>query len=406
MKSPPNILVLTYWSLPDALIQTYTLPYLRMIRKRIPGESRIFLLTLEKTRSAGTEPAVKLALKKEGLDWLPEQYYPFGILAMMFWPLVILRLLIHIRKNGIQYIHCWATPAGAIGYVLSILSGAKLIIDSYEPHAEAMVENGTWKSNSLPYRILFALEKLQSKRAIHLIAANGGMRNYANDKYGLQLTNMLVKPACVDLELFHPAATKGMALLKELGLEGKIVGVYAGKLGGIYLDREVFDFLKEAHAFWGDDFRALLLTNHNEAEISAFCATSELPRSVVVARFVPHSEVPTYLGLADFALTPVKPVPTKRFCSPIKDGEYWAMGLPVVITHDISDDSEIIQMHDIGAVLARFDSESLRNAVKKIDSLLKERPGLTNRIRRIAEKHRNFELAEKVYDVIYAQAAS
>src|SRR5262245_38217110 len=33
LKNPGNILALTYWDYRDALIQTYTLPYLRMIRK-------------------------------------------------------------------------------------------------------------------------------------------------------------------------------------------------------------------------------------------------------------------------------------------------------------------------------------------------------------------------------------
>lgn len=406
MKTRSNILVLTYWSLPDALIQTYTLPYVRIIRKRLSAESLIFLLTLEKERDTQRDQRMKLALKEEGIDWLPERYQPFSVLAMMTWLWVLIKLLVHIRRNNIQFIHCWATPAGAIGYVLSLLSGAKLIVDSYEPHAEAMVENGTWKPNSLPYRILLALEKRQTHRAVHLIAANGGMRNYALEKYGIALPNLFVKPACVDLELFRPSVTKETTLLKELGLEGKIVGVYAGKLGGIYLDREVFSFLKEAHSFWGDNFRALLLTNHKEEEIAGFCATCELPRSVIVARFVPHREVPKYLGLADFALTPVKPVPTKRYCSPIKDGEYWAMGLPVVITHDISDDSGIIQSHNIGAVLQRFDGESLRDAIKKIDSLLKEGPPLATRIRGIAVKYRSFQLAERVYDEIYGKAVS
>lgn len=405
MKTASNILVLTYWSFPDALIQTYTLPYLKIIRKRIPRESSIFLLTLEKERSPATEETVRVSLKKEGISWLPEKYHPFSLLAMLVWGWVLIRLLIHIRRNNIGYIHCWATPAGAIGYILSVLSGAKLVIDSYEPHAEAMVENGTWKPNSMPYRILFALEKWQTGRAVHLIAANAGMREYALEKYGYPLPGLLVKPACVDLELFRPVAAKDVALLKDLGLEGKVVGVYAGKLGGIYLDHEVFSFLKEAHSFWGDDFRALLLTNHSEDEISSFCTEAGLPRLVVVARFVPHSEVPRYLGVADFALTPVKPVPTKRFCSPIKDGEYWAMGLPVVITNNISEDSGIIEGNDIGAVLNSFDRESLRNAVKKIDSLLKEGTPLKTRIREIAEKHRSFELAERVYDAVYAKMA-
>ena len=36
---------------------------------------------------------------------------------------------------------CWCMTAGSLGYILSKTSGKNLVIDSYEPHAEAMVEN-------------------------------------------------------------------------------------------------------------------------------------------------------------------------------------------------------------------------------------------------------------------------
>lgn len=59
-------------------------------------------------------------------------------------------------------------PAGALGYVLSKFTGSKLIIDSYEPHAESMVENGTWKKSSLKFKILFWLEKNRAREQIRL----------------------------------------------------------------------------------------------------------------------------------------------------------------------------------------------------------------------------------------------
>ena len=50
-----------------------------------------------------------------------------------------------IKKNKIAAIHPFCTPAGSIGYLLARLSGAALVIDSYEPHATAMVKTGAWK---------------------------------------------------------------------------------------------------------------------------------------------------------------------------------------------------------------------------------------------------------------------
>ena len=107
------------------------------------------------------------------------------------------------------------------------------------------------------------------------------------------------------------------------------------------------------------------------------------------------------MALGDFGICPVKPVPTKQFCTPIKNGEYWAMGLPVVITKNISEDSDIIKLNDIGYVLSELTNEEYMNAVLKIESLLLTKEKLKNKIIEIAIKHRSFEIAEKIYTSIY-----
>lgn len=400
-----NVLILTYWSLDDALIQTYTLPYVRIIKKLVGASATIHLVTLEKHREkmkGESRTRSEQSLGQDGIGWIPLKYHPFGAVALMRWAVDFIRLSFLIARQRVSVVHCWGTPAGAVGFALSLFTARKLVIDSYEPHAEAMVENGTWKRTGLAFRILDALEKLQTKRATVLIAANAGMKNYAAEKYGVRLSEMLVKPACVDLNLFHPRLEKDTSLLKELGLEDKRVAVYAGKFGGIYLDREVFAFFKMASVRWGDQFRVLLLTNQPETEIAGWCAEAQLDRSLIVTRFVPHNEVPRYLGVADFAITPVKPVPTKRYCTPIKDGEYWAMGLPVVIPSGISNDSEIIQNHRIGAVLDRLDETTFSSALDTIGLLLDEpREQLQQRIHEVAIRYRSFSIAEEVYRQVY-----
>ena len=53
-----NILILTQWSFNDALVQTYTLPYVDIIRKIVPTEIKIFVLTAEQGRIALSEEEV------------------------------------------------------------------------------------------------------------------------------------------------------------------------------------------------------------------------------------------------------------------------------------------------------------------------------------------------------------
>lgn len=393
-----NILVITYWSFNFALIQTYTLPYVKIISKNLLKDSNIFLVTLDKTT-----PNIPNELAKNNIKNISFVYHPFGLKGMLMWLKIIFKLTRLIRKEKIDVIHGWCTPASGIGYLLSVLTGRRLIIDSFEPHALPMIEGNTWKKNGLAFKILFKLEKLQLKRASEVICACEGMIEKSKEVYQITKNRYFFKPACVDLNLFSKEKIKNADLIKQYQLEDKITCVYAGKFGGLYLEEETFRFFKVAKDFWGHKFRILILTNHSDEEINNYLEKAAIPKEFVIKKFVAHSEVPIYMGLADFAFSPVKPLPSRRFSTPIKDGEYWALGLPVVITKDISDDSAIIKKYKIGAVLEELNDNAYLKAIKKIDELLKNntRIELFNKIRPIAEKFRNFSIAEKVYKEIY-----
>ncbi|MBD0333194.1 MAG: hypothetical protein ICV66_11110 [Chitinophagaceae bacterium] len=227
------------------------------------------------------------------------------------------------------------------------------------------------------------------------------MKEYALTRFDTQLNELFVKPACVDFNKFHPRE-KNTELLHRYNLKDKIVGVYAGKLGGIYLKKEVFDFIRCCYDFWGDKFRFFMITNASREEIDEEMKRICLPPQIVISKFCFHHEVPEHLSLGDFGINPVKPGPTRRYCTSIKDGEYWATGLPVVITKNISDDSEIIEENGIGAVLNELNNENYIAAIRKINDLLKEpREQLQTRIFKIAQRYRNYSIAEDIYSSIY-----
>lgn len=393
-----NILVLTYWSYNSALIQTYTLPYVKILTKYLSQHYKVILVTLDKDT-----PIISNEIDGFNIINLSFSYKSFGFQGLLMWIKLIFKLFYIIKKENIEIIHTWCTPAGALGYILSELSNKKLIIDSFEPHAIPMIESGTWSKNGLAFKILFNLEKRQLKRASEVICANEAMIKYSKELYKIKKQRYFYKPACVDLNLFSKNKLKSTELLKSLNLEDKIICVYAGKFGGLYLENETFDFFKTAINFWGDKFRVLLLTNHSDKEIYSYLRKANIESKYLVKKFVSHIEIPNYIGLADFAFTPIKPIPSKRFSAPIKNGEYWAMGLPVVITKNISDDSEIIMKYEIGSVLDDLSYNSYLKSIIEIDELLKKftKEELYNKIRPIAEKYRNFSIAEQVYKEIY-----
>ena len=119
-----------------------------------------------------------------------------------------------------------------------------------------MVENQTWSRDGMKYKLLFFLERKLSRHASTIISATEGMHDHALRKYKIDLKYFYVKPACTDFSLFNSSRRKNTALMQELKLTGKTICVYAGKFGGIYLTREVFDFFSEAEKIWGDNFRS------------------------------------------------------------------------------------------------------------------------------------------------------
>jgi hypothetical protein len=396
-----RILVLTYWSFQDALIQTYTLPYLKIMAEN--PHLVIWLVCMQSEArkiSAQSLVAIQESLSQFRIHLIVLNYRPLSLMGYVNTGVNLIKLFYLAIKLKINRIHTWGTPAGSLGYLIAKPLDKKLIIDSYEPHAEATVENGTWKKNGYAYRLLFWMEKLQTHYADAAIAVTEGMRDYAKIKYNKNFDrNFFVKPACVDINLFN-YRLRDSKFRKSLGLTDKIVAVYAGKFGGIYLDAEFFKWLKIAEKYWGDKFRLVLLTSHSESEISRYCDEFGVSTELIYQKFVSHEQVPLYMGLADFALSFYKPVPSKRYCSPIKNGEYWAMGLPIIITKGISDDSDIIKEEGIGYVLQSLKDEEYLNSIKAIEQLVVEQ-NIRERIIGVAKRYRSFEIARNVYRHVY-----
>ena len=400
-----NILLLTTWGYNEGLIQAATLPYLKIIQEANRGI--IYLSTEEKETSAlaGEYLAeVNAALAAYRIVWKPQPYASLGMKKQISTLTTVGKLALFVMAKKISAIHAFCTPAGVTGYLVSKLTGRRLVMDSFEPHSEYMLESGVWAKESFTYRFLQGMEKKMARHAAHIIATTESMREYAACTYGMKNTaDFFVRPTCVDLDAFQYSAARRAAIREQLGCSELITGIYAGKFGGTYLSGETFAFFKAAYDHWKGNFFLILLSPHTEAEIAAYCTQSGFPRRQVFLKNVPHSEVPGYLSAADFALTPVRPTPSKKYCTPIKDGEYWAVGLPVIITKDISDDSDIIEREHGGAVIQELNTAGYVAALLCLDTLIAGTPSgeLRQHVRRIAERYRNFDIARQVYRNIY-----
>ncbi len=97
-------------------------------------------------------------------------------------------------------------------------------------------------------------------------------------------------------------------------------------------------------------------------------------------------DVPGHLQAADFAISLIKPAPSKVSSSPTKVREYLASGLPILANRGIGDVDAIIERHRVEVLIEDFRDPTYRKAVTSILAQVERDPGPETRRRRAAEE--------------------
>lgn len=400
-----NILVLSSWSYHEPLTHSYLLPNLKLVRNCLPEGSVIFLQTFEKKNFAIDSQEtdhIRQQLLKDGIEWVKFDYHHFGIKAIMHYPWLIYKLVSLCRRKKISVLHPFAPVAGFTAMMIHKFYRCRLILDSWEPHAESMVESGVWRTDSLSFKLLWKVEKDLAATADVLMAASSGMKTYASEKWGLHPKHVFLRPACVDMNLFRSDEHVRIQVRKELNFDNSVVMVCAGKLEGMYMRDESFALFKAGTEVFGPAFRVLLLSQSSQSEVAELQRHYHIPAEVIHHIHVRFDEMPRYLQAADFAYNPQRPVPSKRYGTPVKDGEYWAMGLPLMIMPDISEDSDIVQRDRVGVVMNSAEPGDMLSALTEMKSLLENDKAVKQRCVEAAVKYRSYEISARSYKQAYA----
>ena len=397
-----NVLAICHWGLDEGLVKAYVIPYLRMIASASPT-SLLFLASEEKqSRDFFNWPSEVPLTEVPRLVAIPFRYRRFGPVKIVLQAIKLVYLLLFIRKRNIGVIHTFCSPSGVEGFLLKKLTSCKLVVDSYEPHSEYMCEGGAWSRDGAAYKILKSFEVRQVLEADALIVASRFVPDFYMQVHKRPLGSHLVKPACVDMEVFTFDREFRDSYRSHMGHQHKMVGIYVGKIGDFYLSDEIFEYIRCAIDYWGDNFHFIFLSPGYEETINETLFKLQIPNNYVTITAAQHESVAKYLSAADFAFSGYKPGPSKRCCTPIKNGEYWSVGLPVVIPSGISVDSDIIDRDGIGYVLRSLDPSEYYNSFVMLSDLLScDRTAMRIKIREVAQRERGLHLACSVYNSIY-----
>lgn len=394
-----RILFLSYWGLDDPLTVSTVFPNLQLLQQR-PDVESVLLVTVE--RGAGPRPVFAPAfaagkLRHVSLCSAPgRNVLRTKILDFLRFPGQLTRLAAEHRSD---FLIARGALTGALAYLVWQRSRLPFYVESFEPHAAYMREVGVWAWYDPRYLFQRYWEQKQKQLARGLLPVAAGYRQQLIAE-GVAPERVFTVPCSVDLAAFAYNAAAGQEIRAQLGFGPEaVVGIYVGKFGGLYYDKEAFGVFQTAVAYFGSRFRLIILTPHAEAEVGARLRAAGIPPEVTFVARAPHTQVPAYLSAADFAFAPSKAAAWLRFCSLVKIGEYWASGLPVLLTEGVGDDSDIIKAEGGGAVFNLQHPASVSGAIQRIEAILHQ-PDHRQQIHQLAVRYRSLDHARKAYQAL------
>lgn len=393
-----RILFISYWSASEPLTGSTIVPYLKLMAA-MPSIERVLLVTVERGGLSTIDGIQGL----NGVEHLgiPTRFRWWGLLSkvdlLLRMPFLLARL---VRRERMDLLNAKASLAGGIAHVVSRISHVPYMVESFEPHSAYMVDAGVWSRHGLFSTVMRPLEALQKRHALFLVTVTQNYRETLIAE-GVDPARIKIIPSIVDLKQFAFDPVRRLGIRGELGWQNCIVGVYAGKFGGLYYDREAFAIFEQARAVFGERFRLLLLTNEPARKVYGRLGRAGFPVELVEVHFVPHEQVPQWLSTADIAFSTIRYITNGLYQSPVKDGEYWANGLPILLTTGVSDDHRIILREPwAGAIFDLDQPGSVEAALKHMAELY--HAGVDReRIMGLAREYRSIDIARSVYAEIF-----
>lgn len=359
------IFIFAYYSYSDPIFQSAVLPYF----KNFGANYQFIILTFEQKKyrlSNKAFSAIKSELRNEQITLYRTKWHSgrLKILKKVYDFLNgILKSQYIIRKHKIKAIYSEGFPGATIGHYLALLNNLPHIIHTFEPHAEYMVEAGVWTEKSWEYRLLKKTELKVANKAKVVFTATEAYQKILKSK-GIK-SNIRQVPSCVDTTLFQFSNKEREQVRNLLNYkENDIVICYLGKFGGMYMDDELFRFYRLCLDY-SPKFKLLVISVDDGKNIYNLAKKANIGADQFNLIMLTRSEIPAYLSACDWGFIAVKPYPSKRYCSPIKSGEYWAAGLPIIIPEGVSDDYELTKNNNLGITFNKINANLVEQIFNK-----------------------------------------
>lgn len=381
--SKPRVLYIVYWGASEPLGRSLVLPG---VKRLADLGSVVTLITFEKPADMARHEdiaGIRIGLDEHGVEWIPLSYHKKPKVPATAYDMLrgCVEGIASRFRSRVDIIHARTFVGGLVGLAIARLIGAKLIFHNEGFYPDEQVDGGVWKENSAPHRIARFLERQMYSRADGIIAVSHRGKRVIESLPEVQRnrTPLVVVPSCVDLAHFRmkqPDLRDGADTLRL---------VYIGSVGCRYVLDKAGRFASIVSQETGP-VHLRVLSHSEPALVSSMLRRSGLADDEWSFDTVPNALMPNELATQHAGLFFLAQGLSEHGCSPTKIGEYWAAGLPVVTTPNVSDTDEIIRRERVGVIVEGHSDDDYRRAALELRSLLDDKQ-LSLRCRRAAESH-------------------
>ena len=395
------VLYITYDGLLEPLGQSQVLPYLLCLAANFA----ITVLSYEKPQDwvdVQRREALREQLDRSDIRWIPLRYHKRPSVPATAFDIVhgVLRAAGFAILRSPQIVHVRGYVPGVIGLALKSVMRVRLIFDMRGFWPDEKVDAGTWRRDSLVYRVAKWFEKklLQGADVVVSLTQAGvaAMREFPYLQ-GREVRFEVI-PTCTDLALFHSSSRR-----HTRGGHGFVLG-YAGSVGTFYLFDEVLECFKELLKERPDG-RLLILNQGAHDYIHARIRALNVPADRVELHSAEYREVPNYIRQMDAGAFFIKPVFSKTSSAPTRLGEFLGCGVPCLVNAGVGDMDAVVSRKRVGIVMREFSTEARTMAVRELLALCAEE-GTRARCVEVAHRHFSLEQGVAAYRRIYREPAN
>ena len=271
-----------------------------------------------------------------------------------------------LRTKPTDVIICNSPPLflGITGYIGAKLKRAKFIFNVADIWPESAVELGILR-NKVFIRMAEWLENFLYKKSWKIATATEGIKEYIVNK-GKDKKDVFLLPNGVNTDEFIPMP-KDRELVKELGIEGKKVFMYAGNMGyaqGLDSVLRAAEKLKTTEP----DVHFLFVGDGPECE-KLIRMKEELDLyNVTFTGQVPVSQMPRYFSVADFSIVSLRNIELFKGARPSKIFPAISTGTPVLYCGS-GESANILEKYGCGKVAPPEDYKEIAKAVSELSRL-------------------------------------